>query len=107
MAASPRCCPRVSVSIPVSSLPRSALPGGEQQGGARAGALVIAPAVLLMDEPLGALDRQLRKTVQLELRRLHEAHRRTTIYVTHDQEEALVLSDRVAVMRGARVVQIG
>ena len=83
------------------------LSGGEQQRVALARALVIEPDVLLMDEPLGALDRQLRKTVQLELRRLHEAHRRTTIYVTHDQEEALVLSDRVAVMREARVVQIG
>jgi ABC-type Fe3+/spermidine/putrescine transport system ATPase subunit len=83
------------------------LSGGQQQRVALARALVIAPDVLLMDEPLGALDRQLRKTVQLELRRLHEAHRRTTIYVTHDQEEALVLSDRVAVMRDGRIVQIG
>jgi len=83
------------------------LSGGQQQRVALARALVIEPDVLLMDEPLGALDRQLRKTVQLELRRLHEAHRRTTIYVTHDQEEALVLSDRVAVMREGRVVQIG
>ena len=81
--------------------------GGQQQRVALARALVIEPDVLLMDEPLGALDRQLRKTVQLEIRRLHEAHRRTTIYVTHDQEEALVLSDRVAVMRDGRVVQIG
>lgn len=83
------------------------LSGGQQQRVALARALVIEPDVLLMDEPLGALDRQLRKTVQLELRRLHEAHRRTTIYVTHDQEEALVLSDRVAVMRNGRIVQIG
>ncbi len=81
--------------------------GGQQQRVALARALVIEPDVLLMDEPLGALDRQLRKTVQLELRRLHEAHRRTTIYVTHDQEEALVLSDRVAVMRDGRIMQIG
>ncbi len=83
------------------------LSGGQQQRVALARALVIEPDVLLMDEPLGALDRQLRKIVQLELRRLHEAHRRTTVYVTHDQEEALVLSDRVAVMRNGRVVQIG
>ena len=83
------------------------LSGGQQQRVALARALVIEPDVLLMDEPLGALDRQLRKIVQLELRRLHEAHRRTTVYVTHDQEEALVLSDRVAVMRDGRVVQIG
>src|SRR5262249_2779517 len=53
------------------------------------------------------LDKQLRRSVQLELRRLHEQHRRTTIYVTHDQEEALVLSDRVAVMRDGRIEQIG
>jgi ABC-type Fe3+/spermidine/putrescine transport system ATPase subunit len=83
------------------------LSGGQQQRVALARALVIDPDVLLMDEPLGALDRQLRKTVQLELRRLHEARRRTTIYVTHDQEEALILSDRVAVMRDARIVQVG
>ncbi len=83
------------------------LSGGQQQRVALARALVIEPDVLLMDEPLGALDRQLRKAVQIELRRLHEAHRRTTIYVTHDQEEAMVLSDRVAVMRDGRIVQIG
>ena len=83
------------------------LSGGQQQRVALARALVIEPDVLLMDEPLGALDRQLRKTVQLELRRLHERHGRTTIYVTHDQEEALVLSDRVAVMRNGRIEQIG
>ena len=83
------------------------LSGGQQQRVALARALVIEPDILLMDEPLGALDRQLRKIVQLELRRLHEAHRRTTIYVTHDQEEALILSDRVAVMHDARIIQIG
>jgi len=83
------------------------LSGGQQQRVALARALVIEPDVLLMDEPLGALDRQLRKAVQLELRRLHEQHGRTTIYVTHDQEEALVLSDRVAVMRNGRIEQIG
>ncbi|MBM3521964.1 MAG: ABC transporter ATP-binding protein [Alphaproteobacteria bacterium] len=83
------------------------LSGGQQQRVALARALVIEPDVLLMDEPLGALDRQLRKAVQLELRRLHEEHGRTTIYVTHDQEEALVLSDRVAVMRNGSIEQIG
>jgi ABC-type Fe3+/spermidine/putrescine transport system ATPase subunit len=83
------------------------LSGGQQQRVALARALVIDPDVLLMDEPLGALDRQLRKTVQLEIRRLHVAHRRTTIYVTHDQEEALVMSDRVGVMREGRLVQLG
>jgi spermidine/putrescine ABC transporter ATP-binding subunit len=83
------------------------LSGGQQQRVALARALVIDPDVLLMDEPLSALDRQLRKAVQIELRRLHELHGRTTIYVTHDQEEALVLSDRIAVMRDGRIEQIG
>jgi len=83
------------------------LSGGQQQRVALARALVIEPDVLLMDEPLGALDRQLRRNVQLELRRLHEEHRRTTLYVTHDQEEALILSDRIAIMRAGRIEQIG
>jgi ABC-type Fe3+/spermidine/putrescine transport system ATPase subunit len=83
------------------------LSGGQQQRVALARALVIDPDMLLMDEPLGALDKQLRRTVQLELRRLHLKHRRTTIYVTHDQEEALVLSDRVAVMSRGRIQQLG
>lgn len=81
--------------------------GGQQQRVALARAMVVEPDVLLMDEPLGALDRQLRKHVQLEIRRLHVAHLRTTIYVTHDQEEALVMSDRIGLMRKGRIVQIG
>ena len=84
-----------------------ALSGGQQQRVALARALVIEPDVLLLDEPLGALDRQLRKHVQLEIRRLHQRLRRTMIYVTHDQEEALVMSDRVAVMRDGAIEQIG
>jgi spermidine/putrescine ABC transporter ATP-binding subunit len=87
--------------------PVQALSGGQQQRVALARALVIEPDVLLMDEPLGALDKQLRRTVQLELRRLHTQLGRTTIYVTHDQEEALVLSDRIAVMGEGRVRQLG
>jgi ABC-type Fe3+/spermidine/putrescine transport system ATPase subunit len=83
------------------------LSGGQQQRVALARAFVIEPDILLMDEPLSALDRQLRKQVQLEIRRLHLARPRTTLYVTHDQEEALVMSDRVAVMREGRIVQIG
>jgi ABC-type Fe3+/spermidine/putrescine transport system ATPase subunit len=83
------------------------LSGGQQQRVALARAMVIQPEILLMDEPLGALDRQLRKEVQFEIRRLHRARPRTTIYVTHDQEEALVMSDRIAVMRAGRIVQIG
>jgi putative spermidine/putrescine transport system ATP-binding protein len=83
------------------------LSGGQQQRVALARALVIEPDALLMDEPLGALDRQLRQHVQLEIRRLHRAHGRTTIYVTHDQEEALVMSDRIAIMRDGAIEQIG
>ncbi len=83
------------------------LSGGQQQRVALARALVIEPDVLLMDEPLGALDQQLRRSVQLELRRLHLRHGRTTIYVTHDQEEALILSDRIAVMDKGRIQQLG
>lgn len=83
------------------------LSGGQQQRVALARAMVIQPDILLMDEPLGALDRQLRKEVQFQIRRLHAARPRTTIYVTHDQEEALVMSDRIAVMRAGRIVQIG
>jgi len=83
------------------------LSGGQQQRVALARALAIEPDILLMDEPLGALDRQLRKEVQIEIRRMHVAHPRTTLYVTHDQEEALVMSDRIAVMRGGRVAQMG
>jgi ABC-type Fe3+/spermidine/putrescine transport system ATPase subunit len=83
------------------------LSGGQQQRVALARAMVIQPDILLMDEPLGALDRQLRKEVQFEIRSLHKARPRTTIYVTHDQEEALVMSDRIAVMRAGRIVQLG
>ncbi len=83
------------------------LSGGQQQRVALARAMVIEPDLLLMDEPLGALDRQLRKHVQLEIRRLHAEAPRTTIYVTHDREEALVMSDRVAIMRDGRIAQIG
>jgi ABC-type Fe3+/spermidine/putrescine transport system ATPase subunit len=82
------------------------LSGGQQQRVALARAVVIEPDILLMDEPLGALDRQLRKEVQLEIRRMHVARPRTTLYVTHDQEEALVMSDRVAVMRAGAIIQV-
>ena len=83
------------------------LSGGQKQRVALARAIAAVPDVILMDEPLGALDRQLRKDVQLEIRRLHDMHGRTTVYVTHDQEEALVMSDRIAVMRGGCIAQIG
>lgn len=83
------------------------LSGGQQQRIALARALVIEPSVLLMDEPLGALDRQLRKHMQLEIRRLHREFGRTTLYVTHDQEEALAMSDRIGVMRDGKIEQVG
>src|SRR5690606_24515785 len=83
------------------------LSGGQQQRVALARAVVIETDLLLLDEPMGALDRQLRKTLQLELRALHSKLGHTTLYVTHDQEEALVLSDRIAVFRAGRIEQIG
>ena len=70
-------------------------------------ALVFNPRVLLMDEPLGALDKQLREHLQLEIKALHEQLGVTIIYVTHDQEEALVMSDRIAVMNKGRIEQCG
>jgi spermidine/putrescine ABC transporter ATP-binding subunit len=87
-------------------LPRQ-LSGGEQQRVALARALVFRPRVLLMDEPLGALDKNLRAHMQLELKRIQRHLHVTVVYVTHDQEEALTMSDRVAVMRSGRVEQVG
>ena len=84
----------------------SQLSGGQQQRVAVARALVYEPAVLLMDEPLGALDRKLRRHMQVELRQLQQDLRITCIYVTHDQEEALTMSDQVAVMRDGRLLQM-
>jgi spermidine/putrescine transport system ATP-binding protein len=83
------------------------LSGGQQQRVALARALVNEPAVLLLDEPLGALDLKLRKQMQLELMRIQREVGITFIYVTHDQEEALVMSDRLAVMSNGKVEQIG
>jgi len=83
------------------------LSGGQQQRVALARALVLNPAVLLLDEPLGALDAKLRKELQIELKALQEEVGVTFIYVTHDQEEALTMSDRLAVMAGGRIEQIG
>jgi spermidine/putrescine ABC transporter ATP-binding subunit len=83
------------------------LSGGQQQRVALARAIVFRPRLLLMDEPLGALDKQLRESLQLEMRRLHAELGITFIYVTHDQEEALTMSDRIAVMREGRIAQIG
>jgi spermidine/putrescine transport system ATP-binding protein len=83
------------------------LSGGEMQRVALARALVLEPAVLLLDEPLGALDQKLRQQMQVELRRLRERLGITFIFVTHDQEEALVMSDRVAVINHGRLEQVG
>jgi spermidine/putrescine ABC transporter ATP-binding subunit len=87
-------------------LPRQ-LSGGEQQRVALARALVFHPRVLLMDEPLGALDKKLRAHMQLELKHLQRQLHVTVVYVTHDQEEALTMSDRVAVMRQGGIEQVG
>src|SRR5882672_2774799 len=83
------------------------LSGGQQQRVALARAIVFKPRLLLMDEPLGALDKQLRENLQLEMRRLHADLGITFIYVTHDQEEALTMSDRIAVMNAGLVAQVG
>ena len=87
--------------------PVSALSGGQQQRVAIARALVNRPRVLLLDEPLGALDMRLRKDMQNELKRIQQEMEITFIYVTHDQEEALAMSDTVVVMDGGRIQQIG
>ncbi len=83
------------------------LSGGQQQRVALARALVMEPKVLLLDEPLGALDLKVRKQLQIELKRIQERVGITFVYVTHDQEEALAMSDRVAVMNAGRIEQLG
>ncbi len=82
------------------------LSGGQRQRIALARALILRPKVLLLDEPLGALDKQLREQMQLELRALQRQVGITFVFVTHDQEEALTLSDRIAVMQGGQVLQM-
>ncbi len=79
------------------------LSGGQRQRVALARAIVFEPRLILMDEPLSALDKQLRETMQLELRQMHKQLGATIIYVTHDQREALTMSDRIAVMRYGRL----
>ena len=83
------------------------LSGGQQQRVAIARGLVFNPDILLLDEPLGALDKNLREQMQLELKRIHRDVGITMVYVTHDQSEAMTLSDRVAVFRSGRIEQVG
>ncbi len=83
------------------------LSGGDQQRVALARALVRRPAAFLMDEPLGALDAELRETMRAEIKQLHLAQHATTVYVTHDQVEAMAMSDRIVVMSAAEVQQLG
>ena len=87
-------------------LPRE-LSGGQQQRVALARALIYRPALLLMDEPLGALDKKLRGEMQMEIKRVHRERRMSVLYVTHDQEEALTMSDRIAVFNQGRIEQVG
>ncbi len=87
-------------------LPR-ALSGGQQQRIALARCMVYRPSIILMDEPLGALDRRLRDQMQLEIKDLHHRLGITVLYVTHDQEEAMAMSDRICLMNNARIEQIG
>lgn len=84
-----------------------ALSGGQQQRVAIARCLVYEPPVVLMDEPLGALDKKLREQLQQEIRRIHRETGVTMLYVTHDQEEALFLSDRICLMRAGKIEQLG
>ncbi|HYB41642.1 MAG TPA: ABC transporter ATP-binding protein [Candidatus Methylomirabilis sp.] len=83
------------------------LSGGQQQRVAVARALVVEPEILLLDEPLSNLDANLREEMRFEIRRLHERFAITTLYVTHDQSEAMVISDRIAVLESGRVAQVG
>lgn len=85
----------------------SQLSGGQRQRVALARALAVSPRVLLLDEPFGALDATVRKSLRKELRRIHDATGVTTVFVTHDQEEALELADRVAILNQGRIEQVG
>jgi putative spermidine/putrescine transport system ATP-binding protein len=104
---------RVRAALDLVQLPQmadrlpAALSGGQQQRIALARALVIEPSVLLLDEPLGALDKGLRESMQVELRQLQRRLGITTVIVTHDQEEALTLADRIVIMRNGRLEQVG
>jgi putative spermidine/putrescine transport system ATP-binding protein len=104
---------RVAEVLDIVQLPKVArrkpreLSGGQQQRISLARCIVYNPAIILMDEPLGALDKKLREDMQLEIKRLHRELGITMLYVTHDQEEALVMSDRIVLLTGGRVAQVG
>src|SRR5690606_20843165 len=85
----------------------SELSGGQQQRVALARCFVYQPSIILMDEPLGALDKRLRQHLQIEITELHRTTGATIIYVTHDQEEALAMSDRICLMNHAKIEQLG
>jgi putative spermidine/putrescine transport system ATP-binding protein len=85
----------------------SQMSGGQQQRVAIARSIVMRPRVVLMDEPLSALDRRLRESIQIEIRDLHQTLGSTILFVTHDQGEALTMSDRIAVLENGKIVQIG
>ena len=97
----------VDLSRPRARHRPAQLSGGQQQRVALARSLVLRPEVLLLDEPLGALDLKLRKQLQLQLKRIQQEVGITFVYVTHDQEEAFFMSDRVAIMRDGRIEQLG
>ena len=105
--------PRVTRALEMVRLERfrdrkpTQLSGGQQQRVALARALVFQPTLVLMDEPLGALDKKLREHMQIELKQIHEMLGVTIVYVTHDQSEALTMSDRVAIFENGAIVQIG
>jgi ABC-type Fe3+/spermidine/putrescine transport system ATPase subunit len=98
--------PHMTVAENLDRYPHQ-LSGGQQQRVALARALVVSPDILLLDEPFGALDRKLREALQEELRQLTRKIGITSLFVTHDQEEALILSDRICVMNAGRIEQIG
>ncbi|GGI27520.1 MULTISPECIES: ABC transporter ATP-binding protein [Bradyrhizobium] len=103
---------RVKSMLEIISLPHVAervpkeLSGGQQQRVALARAMVYRPSIVLMDEPLGALDKNLREQMQIEIKHLHKRLKTTIIYVTHDQEEALAMSDRICLMNGGEIEQL-
>src|SRR5258705_235424 len=106
MGSSSRALRAKAMHEPAARYP-SELSGGQQQRVARARALAPHPDILLLDEPLSNLDANLRGDMRLEIRRLHDEFHNTSIYVTHDQVEAMTMADRIVVMNAGRIEQIG